>query len=839
VSAHARPPRWSLIAGLIAAALVAAGALAALAAVTVLGPLPASPESRLSQDATRYVDRAGNTLYTPAESGLHDRVPLEAISPALQAAVVATEDAGFYDHPGVNPIAIMSAAVRNLRAGRPVSGGGTITQQLVRHLYLTPSAECRVPSAECRRGSSRLGRKLREAVLALRLNRQMDKDAVLELYLNHAYFGNLAYGAESASRTYFGRPARDLDLAQSALLAGLIQAPAAYDPLRHPDAARSRQSEVLNLMVRAGATTQERAEAAATEPLAFSPTPFPIAAPHFVAWVREQVEAALGPRAAHGGLRVVTTLDLGVQRTAEDAVRRRLAMLKDQDVGNAAVVALDPASGQVLAMVGSADYFDRSIDGAVNLALAPRQPGSAMKPLLYALALENEITPATPFADVRTAFTTRAGELYVPNNYDGRFHGLIPAREALAGSYNVPAVKLLSQIGTGRFLALASAAGITTLGESDRFDLSLILGGGETPLLELTGAFAALANGGERPPVTAVLRVEDATGRVLWRPEPGRPVRVFSPQAAWLVTDILSDNEARAPSFGPNSPLRANRPAAAKTGTTSDFRDNWTVGYTPDLVVGVWVGNADNRSMRDVSGITGAAPIWHDIVEDALTGRPPRRFVRPVGLVQAEVCLPSGMKPAQYCARRRMEWFRSGTEPRADDTYYRVLPVCAATGLPATVGCTASVIVERVFEFPPPEVIPWAREHAVNLPPLPEYGARSASGTSGENGTQHSALGTQHPVTLVRPEPGLTLRISRSLPEAVQALTLEALVTGPPPDAVRIERNGTVLAVLRDGPYRIVWPLQPGVQRFRPVVIRDGVETAGDAVEVTVLNPLP
>ena len=251
----------------------------------------------------------------------------------------------------------------------------------------------------------------------------------------------------------------------------------------------------------------------------------------------------------------------------------------------------------------------------------------------------------------------------------------------------MPAVRLLSQTGLGRFLAVAAAAGITTLSESDRLDLSVILGGGETPLLELTGAYQALANGGVRVPVRSVLRVEDAAGRVLWQPPVEPPVRVWSAEAAWLVTDILSDNEARSPAFGANSALRVNRPAAAKTGTTSDFRDNWTVGYTPDVVVGVWTGNADNHAMRDVSGITGAAPIWHDIVEDALVGRPPRNFPRPAGLVQAEVCLPSGLQPTEACARRRLEWFKAGTIPSAPDDYYRVLAVCAASGLPAGQGC--------------------------------------------------------------------------------------------------------------------------------------------------------
>ncbi|MBI2761215.1 MAG: penicillin-binding protein 1C [Chloroflexi bacterium] len=814
-----RRPRWRLIGALFVGAVASAGLLLGVMALVVLGPLPAEPADLLARDATRFEDRNGQVLYAPADFGSRRTVRLDEMSPSLRAAVLATEDAAFYRHPGVNPFAILRSAIDNLREDRTVSGAGTITQQVVRGLYLTPDGPAR----------SRWGRKAREAVLALRLTRRMDKDEVLALYLNHAYFGNLAYGVEAAAQAYFGRPARDLDLAESALLAGLIQSPARYDPLLHPDAARARQAEVLDLMVRAGSINREQAATALSEPLSFSTTPFPIAAPHFIASVREQIESELGADAAHGGLRVVTTLDLGLQRTAEEAVRRRLAALKNQDVSNGAVVAIDPASGEILAMVGSADYFDRSIDGAVNLALAPRQPGSAMKPLLYGLALEGEITPATPLTDVRTAFTTRAGELYSPNNYDGRFHGLIPAREALAGSYNMPAVRLLQQIGIPRFLAIASAGGITTLDETDRFDLSLILGGGETPLLELAGAYTALANGGERPPLVSVLRVEDANGRVIWRPKQRPAVRVYSPEAAWLVTDILSDNEARTPAFGASSPLRVNRPAAAKTGTTSDFRDNWTVGYTPDLVVGVWVGNADNRSMKDVSGISGAAPIWHDVIEDALVGRPPRPFLRPPGVIRAEVCLPSGLKPTETCARRRLEWFKSGTEPREDDDYYRVVPVCAETGLAATAGCPSGAVVERVFEFPPDEVIPWARTAGINLPPLPGYRTDVAGGTDG-----HDPPKT---VRIVRPEPGVTLRISRALPAEVQALTFEVQVTGSVPGGVRFELDGSPLGLVTSAPYRLAWPLVVGTHRLRVTAELANGGSGVDEIVFTVLAP--
>ncbi len=397
-------------------------------------------------------------------------------------------------------------------------------------------------------------------------------------------------------------------------------------------------------------------------------------------------------------------------------------------------------------------------------------------------------------------------------------------------------MRLLQQEGIPRFLATAAAAGITTLADRDGVDLSVILGGAETPLLELTDAFAGLAAGGERRPVRAILRIEDARGRILWQPPALPPVRMLSPESAWLVTDILADNEARTPAFGGNSPLLVNRPAAVKTGTTSDFRDNWTVGYTPDLVVGVWTGNPDNHPMKDISGVTGAAPIWHDLIEDALAGRPPRTFSRPPGLVRAEVCLPSGQRPTAACARRRMEWFKAGTEPREDDSYYRALLVCAATGLPAPAGgdCGTSPAVTRVFEFPPDEVLPWARSAGVALAPLPGYrddiaivpGAPASPGG-----------GSGCPVRIVQPAPGLTLRLSRALPANVQVLSIEVSVAGAPPERLRVEVDGVPFAGLETPPYRVDWPLTVGAHRFRVVALRGTVEAETDEVGITVLPP--
>ena len=434
---------------------------------------------------------------------------------------------------------------------------------------------------------------------------------------------------------------------------------------------------------------------------------------------------------AQGDLRVYTSLDLDLQQSAQAAVAWHVGQLKDRNVTNGAVVAIDPQTGQVLAMVGSADYFDADIDGAVNLTLAERQPGSSIKPVVYAAALEAGFTPASPLLDVPTTLKTRRGEPYAPNNYDFTFHGVVPLREALASSYNVPAVRVLAAIGVERAFEMGRRLGLTTFRDPSRYDLSLTLGGGEVRLLDLTAAYAAFAIGGVRVDPVAVLRVEDSAGNVLYEAPPPSREPVVSPQTAYLISDILSDNDARAPAFGLNSPLRLDRPAAAKTGTTTDFRDNWTVGYTPQLAVGVWVGNADNSPMRNVSGVDGAAPIWRDVMETALKGEPAEAFAEPEGIEQASVCLPSGLLPTPYCQRQRTEVFAAGTAPTAQDDYYRPVLVCDATGQAVTPGDTScpGSASERVFAFVPLEAIPWAREAGIALPPLPPYttGARRLS----------------------------------------------------------------------------------------------------------------
>jgi len=524
----------------------------------LLPPLPDPLAQRASSPTTQIYDRHGQLLYEVIDphAGKHTPLPLADIPLILQQATIATEDASFYTNPGVDLRAILRAVWINLRGGEVLSGGSTITQQLARNLLLSPQE----------RYQRTLARKLRESILAWYLARRYSKDEILELYLNETYYGNFAYGVEAAAQAYFGKSTAELDLAEAALIAGLPQAPSAYNPLVDPQAARARQAVVLNLMVKAGYITPQEAALAKAEPLHFAASPFPIRAPHFVMYVRELLEQEFGLGMLPRGLRVYTTLDLDWQEMAQAVVRRHLADLAnrregpDPHLSDAALVALDPHTGEVLVMLGSPDYFDPAIDGAVNVALMPRQPGSAIKPLTYAAAFDptrpQPYTPATLIADVRTAFLTKEGQPYVPVNYDFTYHGPVLARRALACSYNLPAVKVLQQVGVDQMAGLARRLGITTFTDMERFGLALTLGGGEVRLLELTAAYAAFANEGRRVTPVAITRVEDAQGRVLrrWRPELGE--QVLDPRVAYLITDILSDDWARMPAFGEGSVLQ-------------------------------------------------------------------------------------------------------------------------------------------------------------------------------------------------------------------------------------------------------------------------------------------
>lgn len=620
----------------------------------------------LKRPSARIFDRHGVLLYEilPPEQGRNTPVALSDIPTHCRAAVIATEDANFYAHSGVDIVGIARAVWINLRGGDWVAGGSTITQQVARIVFLDATDR----SAK---------RKLQEMILAVRLETAYTKDEVLALYLNQAYFGNLAYGIEAAARAYFGKPTPELSLAECALLAGILQGPAIYDPLQDLPAAIERQGVALRLMTERGDITAAQAEQATAEVLSFAAAPFPIQAPHFVMAVWTQLTRDYPDRLYRDGLDIHTTLDLNWQNTAQRVAEQQLASLNDTtrtdrppaDADSAALVALDPYTGEILAMLGSPNYFDASISGAVNGALALRQPGSTLKPFTYAAAMNptraDPWTAATLVNDVATAFTTRKGELYIPANFGNVEHGLVTVREALASSYNIPAVLALEAIGVPEMVNLAARAGMTSLWENPDLDLAVTLGGGEVRLLDLTQAYASFANGGYRVEPVYITRVEVRGGEVLYQwSAPPLTERLIDPRVAWLITDMLSDDAAREPAFGRGSALSIGRPAAAKTGTTTDTRDNWVVGYTPSVVVGVWVGNPDNREMTGATGLTGAGPIWHHFLRQVLAGRPLESFPQPSpDMVRVTVCLTDGLRATPDCPSRRPEWFIAGTEP--------------------------------------------------------------------------------------------------------------------------------------------------------------------------------
>ncbi|MEX2161332.1 MAG: transglycosylase domain-containing protein [Anaerolineales bacterium] len=663
-------------------------------------------------ETTRILDANGNLLYEILDpnAGRRTYVALEDISPYMIAATLATEDEDFYSHPGFNISAIFRAFFQNYSSGEVVSGASTITQQLARALLFTPEEA----------GQQSYMRKVREAILAAEITRRYSKDEILELYLNEIYFGNLAYGVEAAAQTYFGTTASQLTLAQASLLAGLPQAPSVYDVYTNREVALARQTSVLNLMVKLSnergciyvsnnlqpvCVSLDEAAAAGLEMLDFSFTSpdVQLRYPHWVTYIRSLLEAQYDPQTIYrSGFTVYTTLNPELQDLAQELVSQHVAGLADKNVGSGALVAIRPSDGYILAMVGSADFYDETIDGQVNLAISPRQPGSSIKPLTYVAAFEKGWTPSTLIWDVESEFPPSGNPddprpPYIPRNYDNRFHGPVTLRTALANSFNIPAVKALNYVGIyddpdtaeqEGLVAFAHRMGITDLNR-DVYGLALTLGGGEVKLLDLTNAYAIFANYGRRVNPIAITRIVDHEGTVVFEaPQPSLE-QVVRPEHAYLISSILSDNEARRPMFGANSVLNLPFQVAAKTGTTDDFRDNWTLGYTPDLAVGVWVGNPDNAAMEGTSGLTGAAPIWSDFMQQAIgLAGGPSWFVSPAGIVEEVICSVSGAEPSQYCDDQRREIFAVDQPPLdADEDLWQDVRFDTWTKLEASSEC--------------------------------------------------------------------------------------------------------------------------------------------------------
>lgn len=590
-----------------------------------------SPKLLVSSErplTTEIYDRKGKLLYQIYEGKNRELVKLEDIPNNLINATIAIEDKHFFQHPGIDPTGIARSIYQAITTKSSLQGGSTITQQLIKNTLLTPERT--------------LNRKIKEAFLALWAERVYSKNEILQMYFNEAPFGGPAWGVEAASRMYFGKDVKDLNLAESAYLAGLPASPTIYSPYgTNPEKGKERQKMVLYRMIQDGYITKKQADQALLQPLTFQLPASSIKAPHFVMYVKSLLTQKYGERTvSQGGLKVTTTLDLDIQEMAESTVQNEVDKLAYLSVSNGAAMVTDAKNGQILAMVGSKNYFDSKV-GNFNVALALRQPGSSIKPITYATAFEEGFSPATILLDSPTTFLPPAGgpwePPYTPVNYDGKFHGPVTIRTALGSSYNVPAVKTLATVGLPKMLETAKKMGITTLTKTSDYGLSLTLGGGGVKMLEMMSVYGTLASGGVKYQSEAILKVTDADGNILEENKETIGKTALTPEVAYLLNSILSDNNARTPAFGSNSLLQIpDHTVAVKTGTSDDKRDNWTFGYNPEFVVGVWVGNNDNSPMDPnlASGVTGAAPIWHDIMVNLLAGKKDLAFKRPAGIIE-------------------------------------------------------------------------------------------------------------------------------------------------------------------------------------------------------------
>jgi 1A family penicillin-binding protein len=604
-------------------------------------PNPQLLSRRDLEVSTKIFDRKGKLLYEIYTDQNRTPITLKDIPLIVQQATIAIEDREFYSHQGFSVKGILRATKETLLNHR-VQGGSTITQQLIKSALLSPEVT--------------LSRKVKEIILAFWAEQMFTKKQILEMYLNQVPYGGTAWGIESASQTYFGKSVKDLSLAEATLLAGLPAAPSQYSPFGSaPQLAFQRQKEVLRRMVEDHYITQSEADSAISQKIVFTSPHIGIQAPHFVMYVKDILEKRYGTRLVErGGLRVITSLDLDLQKKAETIVANQIQSLASLSVGNGAATITNPKTGEILAMVGSRNYFDMEHDGNVNVTTSLRQPGSSIKVVNYTAALENGFTAASPLDDSPIAYSVVGSPTYAPVNYDGRYHGITPLRYALGNSYNITAVKVLAKIGLKTMIEKGKQMGITTWNDDNRFGLSLTLGGGEVTMLDMTKVFGTLANGGKRMDLLPILEVSDYTGNVLEKNTPANGIQATSTEVAWIMSNILSDNQARTAAFGPNSSLVIpGKTVSVKTGTTDSKRDNWTIGFTPSYLTAVWVGNNDNSPMNPAltSGITGAAPIWHDIMTEILKDIPDEVTPQPYNVIS----IP--------CYFNRSEYFIRGTEP--------------------------------------------------------------------------------------------------------------------------------------------------------------------------------
>ncbi|MBN2357178.1 penicillin-binding protein 1C [candidate division KSB1 bacterium] len=721
-------------------------------------------------------------------------ISLDEISEKMRATTITVEDKCFYYHFGIDPIAIVRALWMNILNARVVSGGSTITQQLARQMYHLPHRWYCKPL---------------QALLAIRLEIYLSKREILEQYLNRVPYGNQLFGVEAASRTYLDKPSCDLSLSEAAFLAGLPQSPTRYNPYVYPERARRRYQQILRLLYRKKMLTGEEYDRVATTFPLLAPGAEKFGAPHFCQMIIAQIENLTIP----DDRQIATTLDGNLQTKIEKLAKNYIEKLAKNNVSNAAVFVLENATNSVRAWIGSVNFFDDEHQGQVDGVLALRQPGSAIKPFTYGLALESGYTPASILSDIETHAATAGGDFSV-HNYDDKFHGPVRLRTALACSYNVATVRLLESLGTDLLLEKLKLAGLVSLTRpASYYGLGLTLGNGEVTLRDLTNAYAALSRKGELLPIGFLEQSKfgdvNRTG--------GRGTRIFPPHVSFLLSDILSDPLARAPAFGLGGPLRLPFACAAKTGTTKDYRDNWTIGFTTEYTVGVWVGNFDNQPMEKISGITGAAPLFRDIMLILHEKKDPSGFKPPANLQRRSVCSASGFLPTPHCPGVIQEWFVAGTMPTEKCRVHQTIAIDRRDGSPANCDTPRSFVTVEKFEIWPPEYHPWMESVGLPIPP------------QNLSSIEHNP----DPVlAILFPDDGDIFKIDPILRREYQTITLEAMV---PSGLMKIDWTlDDSLLVRCSAPFRVKWMLQPGDHTLQLRAVKSNKVIVSEKVNFSV-----
>ncbi|HUI30196.1 MAG TPA: penicillin-binding protein 1C [Candidatus Acidoferrales bacterium] len=804
---------WQLTVGALLAALI----------ISIFIPIPADRLSPLPVVSLRITDRNGVTLreVLSDQEGRAYWLRWNEIPPNLVKATVAVEDSRFYVHPGIDPISILRATYQDLRSLRFVSGGSTITQQVVRNIYHIPHS---------------IFGKIIEAWYALRLERTLSKQEILLQYFNRVPYGNGTFGAEAASRLYFDKPASHLSLAEAAFMASLPNSPSVSNPYRSMRRALERKQFILKRMYVEKVIDENEYDEAAAEPINVVEPQRHFRAPHFTEMVLKAIPEEKRPTVSV----VRTTLDYDVQNAVEAFLRGHIASLRRKHVTNGSVIVLDNSSGDVIALAGSVDFFDSTHDGQVNGALSLRQPGSTLKPFTYGIALESGLTPSDILPDLPYSVGGEdvAGARFSPENYDKKFHGPVRVRTALACSYNVPAIRVVERVGVDALLNRLHDAGFASLDRpASYYGFALTLGDGEVTLLELARAYSALARGGIFRNERIIIDERDLSGDTTRFAKSDSDVQVFSPQVSYILTNMLSDNDARIPAFGVDSPINFPFECAAKTGTSKDYKDNWTIGFTPRWTVGVWVGNFDGKPMRKASGITGAGPLFHDIMlylEQRGTGGD---FRRPPGLVEMNVCPASGLLPNKNCPGTMREIFIEGTEPMDSCDVHRLYKIDRRTGTLADASTPKQFTGMKLFEVFPPVFDEWASEEKI---PRPIHKADMRHIVMNDRGivdpgeSEHASKSADPDFAITLPEDGAIYKIDPVLRREFQTIKV-TIAAGVPYHDVELVVDGKVLdRHLGSSSYN--WSLEEGEHSFQLIGEKDGKIVKSKVVHVRVFS---